>query len=243
MNRVILRIGVIATMAALSALTFSTAGAGTAAAQSLGNDGTIHACYKAKGKNKGALRVVPTSQGCRKLPGFRPVSWSASGPPGGTGSQGVAGTAGEQGPQGDSGAEGKEGPQGVASQVEKTLIDTVKTQAGQIDTLNKQVTDLTAEVLDLGGKVIDLTGGVTSFEDKMSVLVKELVDLEVHMFGLEDEIGGLEDTVTGACAQLTTLTKQTDEILTSLLGSSVAILGNLLNVPNPPAQLGAFKCS
>jgi hypothetical protein len=229
-NRVSLKIGVITTMAALSALVLSTAGAGTAAAQSYGKDGMIHACYKAKGKNKGALRIVPTARGCRKLRGWRPVSWGANGAgvPGQAGQQGASGS----GSQGSPGPEGKEGPQGSAGQVEKTLLDTIKTQSTQIDVLTGQVTDLTGEVLDLEGDVTDLTGGLTGLEGDVTDLAGGL--------------GDLEGTVDETCSQLTVVTDQADEIVTGVTGvtlnNALQIIGGLVSFPGLPATLGTFEC-
>jgi hypothetical protein len=40
-----------------------------------GKNGTIQACYRVKGKPKGALRVVPAQQRCKR--GERKVVWSA----------------------------------------------------------------------------------------------------------------------------------------------------------------------
>jgi uncharacterized protein YoxC len=230
-NRVSLRVGLITMMAALYALAFSTAGAGTAAAQSFGKDGIIHACYKAKGKDKGALRVVPTASGCRKLRGWRPFSWSASsGRSGQNGSQGTAGEHGQQGPQGNPGPEGKEGQQGTAGQIEKSLTETIQKQTSQIDVLTEQVTDLTDEVLVMEGDLIDLSGG--------------LADVEGNVTDLTGGLGNLEGTVDETCDQLTTVTDQSDEILQSLLGASVGgILNAVLDIPSLPDELGTFECT
>jgi uncharacterized protein YoxC len=227
-NRVSLKFGALTTAAALSALVLSTVGAGTASAQSYGKDGTIHACYKAKGKNKGALRVVSASRACRKLRGFRPLSWSADGTVGGSGQNGSQGAAGSGGDAGQPGPEGKQGTPGAASQVEKTLIETVDSQTKQINGLTKEVTDLAGEVLDLEADVTTLTSGLGSVEGNVTSLTSGLTDLEA--------------TTGETCEQVEAVTKQSDKILNSLLGSSVAILGNLLNVPTPPDPLGTFEC-
>lgn len=235
MNRVSLKFGLITTMAALSALVFSTAGAGTAAAQSFGKDGAIHACYKAKGKDKGALRVVPTARGCKKLRGWRSVSWGAgsfSGASGQNGSQGSGGAHGQQGPQGNSGPEGKEGQQGTAGQVEKSLTETIQKQTSQITDLTEQVTDLSGEVLSLEGDLGDLSGGLANVEGDVTDLTGGLVDLE--------------GTVGETCTQLTTLTGQTDEIVSGVtdvaLNNALQLLGGLVSFPNLPGTLGAFEC-
>jgi hypothetical protein len=228
LNRVSLRIGVLATMAALGALLLSTAGPASAA-KPFGKDGTIHACFKAKGKNKGALRVVPSKRSCRKMRGWRQLSWSAVGSGGASGQAGSQGAGGRQGPQGNPGPEGKQGSQGVAGAVEKSLLDTIQAQSLQIDELTEDVTDLTGEVLSLEGNLSDLTG--------------DLGGLEGTVGGLTGDLTAIEGTVGETCDQLSQLTTQADEILDSLLGSSVAILGNLLNVPSPPDPLGTFECT
>ncbi len=194
MNRVSLRIGVIATVAA-SVLFLWTAGAASAA-KFLGANGVIHACFKAKGKNKGAVRVVAAKHACKRMRGWRPLSWSANGSSG----QAARVEGGQQGPQGNPGPEGKAGQAGAAGQVEKSLLETVQSQTTQINALSAQVTDLSGKVLDLEG------------------------------------------TVGDTCDQLELLTDQSNEILDSLLGSTVAVLGNLLNVPSPPEELATFEC-
>lgn len=235
MNRVSLRIGVIATMAALCALVFSTAGAATA--RPLGKDGTIHACYKAKGKNRGALRVVPTSRGCRKMRGWRSVSWSAvgTGASGQVGSQGTAegsGAQGQPGSPGSPGPEGKQGQQGVAGQVEKSLLDTIQIQTDEINALTNQVTDLSGEVAGLEGDLTDLTGGLGDLEGEVTNLSGGLMDLE--------------GTVDETCSQLSVLTDQTDEIISGVTGvalnSALQLIGGLVSFPNLPAALGTFEC-
>jgi hypothetical protein len=209
LNRVRVRIGVLATTAALVALLLSTAGPASAA-KPFGKKGVIHACIKAKGKNRGALRVVAAKRACKRMRGWRALSWSAKGQPG----RDAQANGGQPGPQGSPGPEGKPGQPGAAGQIEQSLLETIQTQSAQINALTEQVTDLS-------GKVLSLEGG-------LSTVTGDLVNLE--------------GTVGEACGQLSVLTDQTDEILSSLLGSTVAVLGNLLDVPSPPAPLGAFEC-
>jgi hypothetical protein len=226
-NRVSLRIGVIAGVAALSVFLLSLTAGAAIGAQSIGKGGVIYSCFKAKGKNRGALRVVPSKLSCRKMRGWRPLSWSAVGA--GSGPTGSQGAGGQQGPQGNPGPEGKQGSQGVAGTVEKSLVDTIQAQSLQIDELTDDVTDLTGEVLTLEGGLTDLTG--------------DLGDVEGDIGNLSTGLANLEGTVGDTCEQLSTLTDQSNEILDSLLGSSVAILGNLLNVPSPPDELDPFECT
>nr|MDQ2631822.1 hypothetical protein [Actinomycetota bacterium] len=66
------------------------------AANPVGKDGTIHACYKAKGKGKGALRLVGSGK-VRCPRQWRKVTWQtvpAAGPRGEAGAPGAAGVNG-----------------------------------------------------------------------------------------------------------------------------------------------------
>jgi hypothetical protein len=69
--------------AAVGAIVLLAAPAAAPAAK-IGTDGTIHACYKAKGKPKGAVRVVRAGKPCKRKRGERPLSWSVAPTGGGT---------------------------------------------------------------------------------------------------------------------------------------------------------------
>jgi hypothetical protein len=58
----------------------------------VGHDGMIHACYKVKGKPKGAMRVVRGRAKCRR--GERKVAWRVQGPAAQTGATGATGSPG-----------------------------------------------------------------------------------------------------------------------------------------------------
>ena len=73
----------------------------------VGKDGRVYACYKAKGKHKGAVRLVAKSAHCRK--GEKKVSWSVAGPSGENGSNGENGAGGEGGAGGEKGSTGRQG--------------------------------------------------------------------------------------------------------------------------------------
>lgn len=78
-----------------------------ASAGIVAKDGKIHACYKAKGKGKGSLRVVRSAKvKCPKK--WKKVSWYASGP---AGPQGEAGSPG--GGSGETGTNGSNGLPGT----------------------------------------------------------------------------------------------------------------------------------
>jgi hypothetical protein len=101
-----IKVATIATVAMLAVglMLIST----TATAAPLVKNGRIHACYKVKGKAKGAVRLVRSAK-ARCPRGWKKVAWNASGQsgaPGETGSGGENGSAGEpgQGTKGDPGA-------------------------------------------------------------------------------------------------------------------------------------------
>lgn len=77
------------------------------AAKLVGKDGQVYACYKAKGKRKGAVRLVAKKGKCHK--GEKKVSWNVTGPSGENGTGGENGTAGEGGAGGEKGATATQG--------------------------------------------------------------------------------------------------------------------------------------
>ena len=95
---------------------------GTAASAGgvIAKDGKIHACYKAKGRGKGTLRVVRNAK-VRCPRRWRKVSWYASGP---AGPQGAAGSPGGNGETGTNGSSGLPGTPATATVV-KGLEDKV----------------------------------------------------------------------------------------------------------------------
>ena len=102
------------------------------AAGIVAKDGKIHACYKAKGKGKGTLRVVRSVKvKCPKK--WKKASWYASGPAGPQGASGSPGGNGETGTNGSSGLPGT------------TATGTVVTQGG----LEDKVTELLTKVQSL----------------------------------------------------------------------------------------------
>ena len=97
---------------------------GEAAARPLvGKDGKIHACYKAKGKPRGALRVVKSRKArCRK--GERKVAWT------------VAGASGQPGPKG---AQGSPGTSAQQSSQSSTLTEQISLLAARVDSLEAKL--------------------------------------------------------------------------------------------------------
>lgn len=176
------RIG-LAALGVLSALLLATASA--SGASLIAKDGKIHACYKAKGKGKGTLRVVRNGKvKCPKR--WKKVAWYASGVPGAQGEAGAPGSAGEGGTNGSSGLPGTTGTV-VVKQLEdkvtelltkvkslEALIPTVSALCTQAATLTNQVNSLedalgglklNAVLTTLGGllEIPTLPGGLSTF--------------------------------------------------------------------------------
>jgi hypothetical protein len=109
-------------------------------------DGKIHACYKARGKAKGTLRVVRSAR-ARCPRHWRKVAWNAGGS---SGSGGENGAAGEPGQPGSGGANGGNGTAGVN---------------GKVSSLESQVTELLTKLKSLEG----ILAGVTNSDLKGAI--------------------------------------------------------------------------
>jgi hypothetical protein len=161
------RIG-LALLGALSALLLLSAPA--SGASPIAKDGKIHACYKAKGKGKGTLRVVRSAKvRCPKK--WRKVAWSVAGP---SGSQGAAGSPGSTG---EAGA-GLPGLSGAAGTVVKGLEDKVTELLKKVESLEAILKGVTnAELLAalattqaLCAQVSILTGQLNTVEEALGGL-------------------------------------------------------------------------
>lgn len=108
----------------------------------VGKDGKIHACYKWKGKKKGALRVVrgPKVRCPRK---WKKVSWYARGgfasPPAAIGPVGPQGPPGAVDPAVVTQLEGKVSQLLTRVEELETLIPTVQALCTQVETVTDQV--------------------------------------------------------------------------------------------------------
>src|ERR1700759_3719458 len=89
----VLAVALLATAALCAALVANAGGA-----KLVGKDGHVYACYKAKGKAKGAVRLVPKKAHCHK--GEKKISWGVTGPAGESGQSGENGTGGGNGEAG-----------------------------------------------------------------------------------------------------------------------------------------------
>lgn len=100
---------------------------GQAAARPLvGKDGKIHACYKVKGKPRGALRAVKGRKArCRK--GERKVAWT------------VVGASGQPGPKGAQGSDGGPGTSAQQSSQSSTSSEQISLLAARVDSLEAKL--------------------------------------------------------------------------------------------------------
>jgi hypothetical protein len=158
-----------------------------AAAPLVGKDGRIHACYKAKGKAKGTLRVVRSAR-ARCPRGWKKAAWNASGGPGaaGEGENGGNGV-GEPGSAGGNGANGTAATNAKVSSLESKVselltklkslesilagvtntqlkeaignVPVVATLCGEAKKLNEQSNGLGTALGALGALLDPLTGG------------------------------------------------------------------------------------
>jgi hypothetical protein len=158
----------------LATFLVSTTGAEAAnKASAFGKGGVFYACYKVKGKNRGAVRLVNRPRRCKKLRGWRRMSWSANG------ATGVRGSTGSPGDQGSPGAAGG---------VDQSLLETIQTQSSQIDTLTKQVTTLSQQVTGLEGTVASACSQLTALTTQADDLGTAVAGISLN--GVLTGLGG-----------------------------------------------------
>jgi len=208
------RIG-LALCALVAVVLMSAVFAGSAFAAPIAKNGKVNACYKLKGKAKGAIRVVPANKKCRK--GERKLAWGVAGP----GS--ANGQAGPRGETGATGAAGAAGPAGAAA-------------TSNEGALQAKIAGLTLKIEGLEGTLAGVTNGdLLSTVDKLDGITG---------LQLSETVGALP-VVDTLCAQTSTLTGQTNLLRGVIggLGLSPALeaLG-LLTIPALPATLPAFSC-
>jgi hypothetical protein len=156
-----------------------------AAAGIVGKDGKIHACYKAKGRGKGTLRVVRSAKvKCPKK--WKKTSWYASGQAGPQGASGAPGGNGETGTNGSSGLPGTTGTVTVKALEDKvtellTKVQSLETILKGID--NQQLQEAIAAVPVVGelctqataltsksGELGTALGGLSTVLDTLTIL-------------------------------------------------------------------------
>ncbi len=79
---------------------------GAGATRLVGKNGKVFACYRTKGKARGAVRLVAQHKHCRK--GEKKISWNVTGKRGSSGQDGESAANGETGEAGGPGAAGLE---------------------------------------------------------------------------------------------------------------------------------------
>src|SRR4051794_409521 len=104
-------------LALLAVLGLAAFGSTASAASPVAKDGKIHACYKAKGKGKGTLRLVRNGKArCPRK--WKKVAWYAN-----SAGPATPGAPGPAGPQGSQGAQGERGATGTAGNVVVTELE------------------------------------------------------------------------------------------------------------------------
>jgi hypothetical protein len=177
------RIGALA-LALLAAAALCTAViVGAASGALVGKDGKVYACYKAKGKRKGAVRLVAKNAHCRK--GEKKVSWSAAGQSGENGSNGENGVGGEGGAGGE---------KGLTTQGLEKQVQSLTSKLTQLESVLKGITN--TELLGALGKLQGVSGaGLQEAVAKVPVvntLCKQSGLLTTQANALRTAVDGIE---------------------------------------------------
>ena len=149
------------------------------AAKLVGKDGKVYACYKAKGKAKGAVRLVPKKGKCKR--GEKKISWGSVGP------AGESGQGGENGSSGESGAAGETGTAGV-----KGLESKVQSLTSKVTALESVLQGITNA--DLLGMLSKLQGiSPTQLQEAVAAVanVKALCTQASVLTSRANELGSL----------------------------------------------------
>ncbi len=208
------------TVLAVAALALG-AFAATASAASPVKNGQVQACYRVKGKAKGAMRVVPAGKKCKS--GERKLAWGVTGPPGAAGEAGAKGANGANGTDGAPGQTGSAGSAGSPGSSNETA-------------LLAKIAGLTAQVEDLEGTLqgvtnSDLTGAVGKLSAVSAAQLTEAVKTV--------------PVVTSLCTQANALPTQVNASLGSAL-SGLSLGGTIppllkLTVPSL-TPVTAYTC-
>jgi hypothetical protein len=159
----------LALLGVLGALLVSAPASG---ASLIARDGKIHACYKAKGKDKGTLRVVRSAKvKCPKR--WKKVAWYAAGP---AGPQGEAGGPGGTGQPGGAGGTGLPGT----------------TAAATVQQLEDKVTELLSKVQSLESVLKGITNAeLLAAIANTKTLCAQASTFTTQLNKIEDAFGGL----------------------------------------------------
>jgi hypothetical protein len=135
----------------------------------IAKDGKIYACFKAKGRGKGTVRVIRNAK-VRCPRKWRKMAWNATVRPGPQGSAGAAGAAGPGGQQGPAGGTSSLAVKGLEDKVSELLtriegledlIPTVQSLCTQAEVLTDQVNAVETALSGLGlNGVLTTLGGL-----------------------------------------------------------------------------------
>jgi hypothetical protein len=158
--------------------------ASAGAVKLVGKDGRVYACYKAKGKAKGAVRLVPKKAHCKK--GQKKISWGVTGP------AGESGAGGENGSNGQGGVGGEGGTPGTKGLEQK--VQSLTSQLATVESVLKGITntDLTGMLAKLQGvsgtQLQEAVGSVV----KVNELCSQASKLTNQSNALGTTLGGLK---------------------------------------------------
>jgi hypothetical protein len=154
--------------------------AGPAAAGPVRKDGKIRACYRVKGKPKGALRLLVKGKRCRR--GERVVVWTAIASAGGSGP-----TAGEPGKTGQPGSPGASGSADVASLTAQ--IDALTKRVESLEAILKGITnaDLVGllDVVPAVGALCEQASGMTGAFNALTAGIEGIAIIGDPLLGLD----------------------------------------------------------
>jgi len=165
-------------LALLAVVATALLAGGSASAGIVAKDGKIHACYKAKGKGKGTLRVVRGAKvRCPKK--WRKVAWNASG---------------VQGPRGEGGSGGT-GTTGGQGQAGSGASDTIKELEGKVSELLTKVQSLEAVLKGITNtelkEAIGALANIAAIEATVNSLCGQTETLTEQVNLVEEALGGL----------------------------------------------------
>jgi hypothetical protein len=174
----------VAVLVLLATLLLSAAASQSASAASLvGKDGRIHACYKAKGKAKGTLRVVRGAK-ARCPRGWKKAAWNAAGSPGAAGENGAAG----DGQSGSGGGTGATGTAGVSAKV--TSLES------QVSELLTKVKSLESVLAGINNEQLLKAIGAVPIVGELCGQTKKLNEQTTALGTALSGLGAIVDTLT-----------------------------------------------
>jgi hypothetical protein len=231
-----------AMFAAAATLLIGLVGSAGAAAP-IGQDGTIHACYRVKGKPKGSLRVVPSAQKrCKR--GERKVTWSVAGSAGQTGTSGQSTGGGGNGQAGQVGATGSPGGNEAVLQSKIANLNLkLEGLEGVLDGITHG--DLLGALSTLNGvnnaKLLGAVNAVQGLDNtKLTDVVNAVAGLDNTK--LTEAVDSLP-AIDSLCTQTSSLTGGINSLGLGVKGISVLGLPGLsLNTSALPTALEPFTC-